>query len=498
MLRLTSLVLDTMVLFGKRLAEAKIWLKPNMETLQRTANRGSISTASYDIDNSIKFESANTESLTKSQTASNRRTWTLSFWFKRTKVDSALQYVFEAGVNGSTLFSGPIINGTTDWRIYEYVSGSRNLAFHSTVPLRDPSAWYHLVIACDTTQSDAANRFKIYLNGVNVTAISGYFSTAQYPAQNYETHINSSASTLSIGKAPTASTNFCGYISEFNFIDGLMKDAEDFGKYDSASGIWQPIEYEDSYGNEGYFLNFADAADLGDDESGNGKDFTENNITAADQSTDTPTNNFCTWNPLWVYATQPTISDGATKTFNSSTDWTGAKSTFGLTKGKWYWEYKALNYNALLGIQTDGESNISASGNAQSKLSTLALFLQGEVEIVDSGGSRDDTNVTFTFDAAHTFGIALDMDSATQIISFYQNGSLITNGGNINIDGLADQTVFPFVATLNNTVTINFGGYTSNSIASAASDANGYGTFEFAPPSGYYAICTKNLALYGG
>ena len=116
----------------------------------------------YDIGNSIKFESDNTESLTKSQTASNRRTWTVSFWFKRTEINSALQYVFEAGVNGSTLLS-LFINGTTDWRIYEYVSGSRNIAFYSTASLSDPSAWYHLVIACDTTQGTAANRFKIYL-----------------------------------------------------------------------------------------------------------------------------------------------------------------------------------------------------------------------------------------------------------------------------------------------------------------------------------------------
>ena len=468
-----------------------------MEVLQRTANRGSISTdTAYEIGNSIKFETANTESLTKSQTASNRRTWTVSFWFKKTKVDSALQYIFQSVVNSSTTFD-LFANGTTDWRVYEYVSGSRNIAFYSTVPLTDPSAWYHLVIACDTTQSSAADRFKIYLNGEDLTAVSGYFSTAAYPAQNYETHINNSAATLSIGKSTSASTNLCGYISELNFVDGLMKDEEDFGKYDH-NGIWHPIEYTGAYGDEGYFLDFADAGDLGDDESGNGKDFTENNIAAIDQATDTPTNNFCTWNPLWVYATQATISDGATKTVNASSDWAGAKSTFGLTKGKWYWEYKALNTSSLNGIQTDGESNITASGNAQSKLSTMALFLGGEVEVVDSGGSRDDTNVTFTFNADHTFAIALDMDSSTQTISFYQNGSLITDGDDINIDGLADKTVFPFNAVNNNTVTVNFGGYTANAISSAASDANGYGTFEFAPPSGYYSICTKNLAEYGG
>jgi len=463
-----------------------------MEVLQRTANRGSISTASYDIDNSIKFESANTESLTKSQTASNRRTWTLSFWFKRTKVDPALQYVFEAGENGSTLLS-LFINGTSDWRIYEYVSGSRNLAFFSTVPLRDSSAWYHIVIACDTTQSDAANRFKIYLNGEDLTAVSGYFSTAQYPAQNYETHINSSASTLSIGKAPTASTNFCGYISEFNFIDGLMKDAEDFGKYDSASGIWQPIEYTGSYGNEGYFLNFADSGDLGDDESGNGNDFTENNISAADQATDSPTNLFCTWSPLWVYATNRTISEGGTKLTGTSA-WGGCKGSIGVTNGKWYWENKASGSDTIVGWQTD--EGVALTGNAHNIISTIAMYEGGNVIwIKDSTSGRDDTACSGSYAGSQIIGFALDLDSSPQTATFYRNGSAVAS--NVNIDGLTGKTIFPFIAQYNQNTESNFGGYTTISISSAASDANGYGTFEYAPPTGFYALCTKNLAEYG-
>ena len=473
-----------------------------MAFLTEAANRGSISTG-YDIDNSLKFESANVESLTKSQTASNRKTWTVSFWFKRTKMDSALQYVFEAGLSGSTLFS-VFINGTTDWRLYEYVSNSRKLAFHSTAPLNDPSAWYHLVMACDTTQSVATDRFKIYLNGVNLTAISGYFSTAQYPTQNYETHINSSASTLSIGKAPTASTNFCGYISEFNFIDGLMKEASDFGKYDSTSGIWQPIEYTGSYGNEGYYLDFESSGSLGADSSGNGNNFTLNNIAAADQAQDSPTNNFCIMSPLWSYATSSTLTNGGTYVSTTTAGWTGAKGSIGIQNGKWYWEVKSTNVGWSLfpaGIQTDGEDNIS-SGNAHSQNTTMALgtgstyikYVSGVESSVSTGGAgMSNNNIT---------GVALDLDSATKTLKWYKNNSLI---GTVNIETVSasfgNQPVFPFSSIYADSGTVfieyNFGGYTTFSISSPASDANGYGTFEYAPPSGYYALCSKNLAEFG-
>jgi hypothetical protein len=367
-----------------------------MAFLTKAANRGSIATG-YDIENSLKFESDNVESLTKSQTASNRKTWTVSFWFKRTKIDSALQYIFEAGLSGSTLFS-VFINGTTSWGLYDYVSSSRKLAFLGTVPLNDPSAWYHMVIACDTTQSTATDRFKIYLNGVHVNAISGYFSTAQYPDQNYESNINWSSSSLSIGKAPTASTNFCGYMAEVNFVDGQALAATDFGKFHSASNIWQPIEYTGSYGNEGYFLNFQDSANLGDDASGNAKNFTENNITSADQATDTPTNNFCTWNPLWAYPNTATVGNGGTSsTGGAPSVWRGSKGTIGLTNGKWYWEQKANGNDTIVGWQTENVVSVTGT-NAHNVNDTIAYYEGGDyIWLRDETSGRIDTTTSGSY-----------------------------------------------------------------------------------------------------
>ena len=464
-----------------------------MEVLQRTANRGSISTGPYEIDNSMKVENDNREYLrwtnfSSYASSARKKKFTMSCWLKRTEIGRQMMF-WSTAANGYFSFDA---GDTLIW-YQQYVGSATQLGLRTTRVFRDTSAWYHLMIVVDTAQSTEANRVKMYVNGVQETV----FGTPNtYPSQGAEAS-NLYEQHLLLGEWGGGSTGFSGYIAEYYFLSEIAASPTDLGEFDEDSGIWIPKEYDGTISSPSHFLEFKDGSDLGTATSGLDSDY-QNNLAAADQSTDTPTNNFCTWNPLWVYATQATISDGATKTVNASSDWAGAKSTFGLTKGKWYWEYKALNTGSLNGIQTDGESNIAASGNAQSKLSTMALFLGGEVEVVDSGGSRDDTDVTFTFNANHTFGIALDMESSTQTISFYQNGSLITNGGSINIDGLADNTVFPFVATLNNTVTINFGGYTSNSISSAANDANGYGTFEYAPPTGYLALCTKNLAETGG
>ena len=463
-----------------------------METFIGSANRGSISTG-YDVENSVKMQTAGTSSEFFNHnisSAGSRTKGTVSMWIKRGDT-GLLQYLWEQGNtdnDNGRIFARFLADDTLR------VGGGSTVLLNTERVFRDTSAWYHIVVSIDTTSGTANNRVRIYVNGVEET----FFNIRNNFSQNDTTGTNFQKQFVGLSGVDESSfQSFNGYMAEVVFQDGVASAPTEFGKFDDDSGIWIPIDASGvTMGTNGSYMKFENASSMGAATAGHA--FSVQNINQNDQCTDTPTNNFCTWNPLWVYATQPTISEGATKTVNASSDWTGAKSTIGLTKGKWYWEYKALNNSSLIGIQTDGESNIAASGNAQSKLSTMALFLAGEVEAVDAGGSRDDTNVTFTFNAAHTFGIALDMESSTQTISFYQNGSLITNGGSINIDGLADKTVFPFNAVNNNTVTVNFGGYTANAISSAATDANGYGTFEFAPPTGFYALCSKNLAEYGG
>jgi hypothetical protein len=474
-----------------------------METLQRTANRGSLSTG-YDIDNSLKLEADNTEYLYKANDAgTNRKTFTVSMWFKRTELSNDYMQLWHGGENGEATRLG-FYGGTPKEAIWVDIGGgSGNTGTlsrsYSNQVLRDTSAFYHIVLAVDTTQATEANRWRLWLNGEEVTS----WGQRQYPAQDYQCSLEASIQ-MKWGAFNATYYKMCGYIAECHYLDGVAKVQTDFGEYDEDSGIWKPKAYTGTYGGNGCYLNFDDSASLGADSSGNGNTFTLNNITAADQATDTPTNNFATMSPLWKYATSSTLTNGGTYISTTTAGWTGAKGSIGVQNGKWYWEVKTTNVSWSLfpaGIQTDGEDNIN-SGNAHSQNTTMALgtgstyikYVSGVESSVSTGGASMDTdNIT---------GVALDLDSATKTLKWYRNNSLI---GTVNIvtvsASFGNQPVFPFSSIYADSGTVfieyNYGGYTTFSISSAASDANGYGTFEYAPPSGYYALCTKNLAEYG-
>ena len=446
----------------------------------------------YEIDNSLKIEPDNSEHLTKSQSNGNKTTWTCSFWFKRTELNDSEYPAFISASSSSWQTRIAIFNDGRLWVDLGYgTSYYRNL---TNLLLRDTSAWYHVVVAVDSTQGTASDRLNVYLNGELITS----WNTQNYPAQNTEFKFFDSNHAMFIGTTTATDYRFAGYLAEMHVIDGTQLAQTDFGEFDDDSGIWKPKAYTGSYGSQGFYLDFSDAANLGDDASGNGNNFTENNITAADQSTDTPTNNFCTWNPLWVYASQPIISEGATKVrYSDSTD-EGAKATMGLTNGKWYWEAKPVGTigSQYIGIQTDGDSNIASAANSLLNNYTMVINPTGRYYSYSGSLSESSAGQFTSLTTSDWLGIALDMDSSTQTIKYYVNGSLILTRDLIS--EMQGQTVFPFLVNYENrSFDINFGGYTINTISSAAADANDYGTFEYAPPSGYYALCTKNLAEFG-
>jgi len=465
-----------------------------METLQRTANRGSVSTG-YDIDNSLKIEADNAERIYRASgdigTPTSTQKATISAWVKRTELQSSGNGIVWIGNAGGV----STILGFNDDRLDANTSISGGFNLKSTRLFKDTSAWYHIVWAFDTTQGTAANRVKLYVNGVQIEN----FDTETYPNQNnaiglYETNMGHY-----FGWSDAQSQS--GYYAEAYLIDGQQLAPTEFGEFDSDTGIWIPKEYTGSFGNEGYYLDFEDSSNLGLDVSGNSNNFGSlYSVSAADQAVDSPTNNFCTLNILYNYAYGNTITEGATKIYGAANNWGGGKATFGLTSGKWYWEIEQLaNGNTFMGLQTDGEDNIS-SGNAQSQNTSVVFYTDGTLQY--SNGSETTTSAANSIAANSIVGFALDLDSSTQTIKVYNNNSLVTAFGssgtaNLSTYNIADKTVFPFVALYDRTVNINFGGYTVSSISSAASDANGYGTFEYAPPSGYYSICSQNLAEFG-
>ena len=468
-----------------------------MEALQRLHNRGSISTG-YDIDNSLKFETDNSEYLkAEGRGQGNQQTWTWSCWVKRTEVDNGVvaQYLMSAGSDGKLGIYFRDDSSYPDDRIFLYIDEGNSLKWIGQVnqSFRDTSAWYHIVLAVDSTDSTAADRTKIYVNGVQQTIT--FNSTLN---QNVNTRIGDSGGKLSIGAKIDGSYGFNGYMAECVLVDGSALAPTKFGKVDEDSGIWKPIDVSSlSLGTHGFHMNFDDSSNVGAVQSGTSQgNFDKYNLSAADQATDTPTNNFCTWNPLWAFPNTGTVANGGTSSIGGANSvWRGSKGTIGLTKGKWYWEQKANGNDTIVGWQT--ENVISVTGtNAHNVNDTIALYEAGNyIWIRDETSGRNDTACSGTHANGQIAGFALDLDSSPQTATFYRNGSAIAS--NVNIDGLTGKTIFPFTSHYQQTSNANFGGYTNFTISSAATDADGYGTFEYAPPSGYYAICTKNLEEYG-
>ena len=471
-----------------------------MEALQRLHNRGSISTG-YDIDNSVKFEDANDEYLTRTNASgTNQRTFTVSFWFKRTKL-GGVQELWDGGVYSEATRIGFGLSSDELWLDLGYSSLYRS---STTQQFRDTSAWYHIVWKVDTTQSTEADRFRVYVNGAEITD----WASRQYPTQNFDTSV-ASGLLARIGSYDSTYHGSSGYMAEFNYLDGLAVAPTEFGEVDSDTGIWIPKEYTGSYPGQSAYLDFKDGSNLGANAKGDDTDWTENNITSADQATDTPTNNFCTWNILPLYnGTIFSFPNGATEVKRTSgTGWTTAYSSMGANKGKWYAEFQVLtsgNYLMNGNVPLAKIQSVSATqfylgseANAAAGAGYYSSGTTGNDYIYHDGGATESGVVT---SAGDIISVAMDCDNNK--IHFAVNGSY-TNSSNpaTNTNGfnMTDDYQFFAHATLTGSQTWknNFGGYTAISISSAASDANGYGTFEYAPPSGFYALCTKNLAEYG-
>jgi len=462
----------------------------------------------YDIANSVKLEPDNAEYFQRPASGSNGSltTWTFSLWLKRTEL-SHNNIFYSQGGNGRVRFES---NDTFSFR---YKSGNE---FTTSRVFRDTSAWYHIVIAVDTTQATVSDRVKIYFNGVQET-MSG-----TQPTLNATSDFGAfSTVTAQLGQFVEGAYYFAGYMAEFYWIDGIQQTPTEFGEFDDDSGIWKPIEYTGSFGSEGVYLDFEDAANLGDDVSGNGNNFTLNNITSADQSQDTPTNNFCTFNAIQNYDGKHTYTNGAT-VFGLNTDSGSGNSALGsmaFTKGKWYAEFKPTGttstsypHNVFIGAGVMEQLQLLSTGFLGGKSNSTAQgmgYYNSNGRVYRNGGNIGVWGDTFT--ANDIIGVAIDYRSdATAHVYFAKNGTWqnssdpATNTSPISMNygsPFPDNTFITLGASIyiddGVTIECNFGGYTPSSISSAASDANGYGTFEYAPPSGYYALCTKNLAEYG-
>jgi hypothetical protein len=265
--------------------------------------------STYEIDNSCIFNDDDTATLSRTPSeGGNRKTWTISLWAKFAIDASSGSALFGSGANSTEdAFAYIQTGGALDWIIRD--SSTLRGRIITNRLFRDPSAWYHFVFRVDTTDATAGDRMRLYVNGVEETS----FATDTQPAEDTESTINkvSTAQYIGLSRTDGGSNLWNGNLAEIHLIDGTALTSSSFGETNDE-GVWVPKAYSGSYGTNGIHLKFQDSSALGDDTSGNGNDYTANNLAAADQRTDTPTNNQVTFNYLNNQQSGGTLTEGNT------------------------------------------------------------------------------------------------------------------------------------------------------------------------------------------
>ena len=464
----------------------------------------------FNVANSVRMDAASSSKMAIDFSgAGNQKKFTISCWVKRAKITPGASQTILSNYADVNNFCNFTLNTSDKLSFVNRDGGTFNTNIATTRLFRDPSSFYHVVLSVDTTQSTDTNRIKMYVNGVQETS----FSTSTYPDQNTDLKFNTTATT-NFGSWSGSAQYADGYYSELCFINDAQLAADQFGEFDSDSGIWKPIDVSGlTFGTNGFYLDFEDSANLGNDANG-GTDLTETNLAATDQSTDTCTNNFATLNPLDLYHnatanTQSTSSEGNLYYTVASGNKGFARSTFGVSAGKWYFEVEANSVGkGFYGVCNAG---IMEDGTA---LQPSAVYYYEAVPDFRSGDQIITTNAV-SVSAGSILGFALDMDNHALYISkdgTYMNSGDPTSGSSrtgaiseLFTTGRAILSDFGEVfANVANTSTtggldakVNFGS-PFYSESGGNSDGNGHGNFKTAPPSGYLAFCTKNLAKTGG
>tara|TARA_R100000654_G_scaffold19233_1_gene39438 strand:+ start:633 stop:2072 length:1440 start_codon:yes stop_codon:yes gene_type:complete len=471
----------------------------------------SIKETGYDVANSCRFNDGSSDHLVwNSSPEGNRKKFTFSIWFKRAKLGSTQVLASASYSSGDEGYLYISSGDTIEWDSTNSGDGD----MFSSIKLRDTSAWYHLVWAVDTTQSSAGNRMKFYLNGTQMTN----WSTETQPNLNQNLYWNVGGTYYPYIGRRHSGDYWGGYMAEIVQIDDQQLDPTSFGEFDSDTPtVWKPKDLSDLTfgGNTSYYLDFQDSSSLGNDVSGNNHDFTAQNLTSIDQSTDTCTNNYATFNSL--LHTNATLTEGNLQAQSPASGGNGGISTFGASKGKWYAEFKQVaestsNEGAIGVIDTIylHTSNVVLSSYIEYNAGTYGLRDgTSKAGFYTSSGSVTSTNNFHdNWTTNDIIGIALDIDNNR--VYFSKNGQWTDGSGNwdesnptgyLTIQSTHGEGTYMFAvgdsSSANNvTWAANFGS-PPFSISSGNSDANGYGNFEYAVPSGYYALNTKNLAEFG-
>lgn len=436
------------------------------------------STGFYDhtIDQSLRFEDGDSAKLTRTpSSASNRATWTWSGWIKRGNLGTNQQLFCSTAGDYNLRFN------TDDTIIFEGAFGTNT----SAAVFRDVAAFYNIVAVHDTTESTSSDRFKLYVNGVQQTT-SGAFPSGDGIINNTVEH----------GIGGQASANFFdGYMAEVNFLDGIANDPTTLGLGEVKDGVWIPKTYSGSHGTNGFYLPFDDSSAIGDDESANTNDFTANNLVASDVVPDSPTNSFCTLNPLDISGTGLTYSEGNLKAERTSSSFAQAYSSFSFDSGKWYAEFLLDTGNSGVGVIA-GTTNPGANRYMGQDSYTYGYYSDGRKVNSASYTSYGDSYTKAADGSGDVVGVYIDADNGN--IYFSKNGT-VQNSGTAAFTGVTGPFRFAIASESNCFHIANFGqddtfAGLKTSGSAAASDSNGIGKFyDTIGLSDYLAPCTSNL-----
>ena len=454
----------------------------------------------YEVSNSLRFNDDDDPFLARTPSSSGSRTKaTVSFWVKRGNLESSgNHYILEASSSTSPFNMTRVRFGDDFLIIDNTLNGNAGNGFYfqSTRKYRDPSAWYHIFFSVDVTQANATDGWELYVNGVEQTKALDFW------VQNANLEWSQSGVQMNIGRRHDNGTEHLdGYLAEFHYIDGTIKSHSDFGEFND-NGVWIPKKYDGgSYGTNGFYLEFkqtgtsANSSGIGADTSGNDNHFTPSNLAAIDITTDTCTNNFCTLNS--VDNDGVVLSNGNCDFDTSGGSDEGVRGTIGVLRGKWYYECKITNSAGL------SAGNV---GYSQSPMRLTDNPRGGQCVVINGSLSVNLYNFsssTVVLDASSGIGqndivgVALNLDDNE--ITFFKNNSQIGSTQSIASGLLQGDFFLPCMfddGGVNDVVgSFNFGQPTFS--GTDQSDAEGHGSFEYAPPSGYFALCTKNLAEYG-
>ena len=472
----------------------------------------SIKDTGYNVANSLRFNDDSSDRLTRSQSNGNQDKWTWSVWLKRSTLGSA--QCFFASTDGSATSFDAKFDSSDRIEVYNYFGGGFDSKLVTNRVFRDVSAWYHIVIVYDSGNSTEAFRLRIYVNGTEESS----FSTTNYPSLNADSDLNVSGSNIEIGRQANGGQYFDGYMAEIVLTDGQALDPTSFGEFDEDSPtIWKPKDVSGlTFGTNGFYLDFENSGALGTDVSGNSNNFTVNNLTSIDQSTDTCTNNYATLNSLNMYYPGGTLSEGnLSHSGIPATNYASPFSTIAVSQGKWYVEFKITDVTNWISVGISGTIPDATNDYIGKAPADSWGYIGGS----SAGGSNslyhNSSGSTYGATYANNDIIGLYLDLDNNKLYFAKNGTIQNSGTGISI---TDPTSLPdgvyyigaggFSGSYTHGYQVNYGAGCPFTISSGNSDANGYGNFEYSPNDGgsasfdssaknFYALNTKNLSEFG-